>query len=247
LGPVTLLKLGGSVITDKSTPFSFRAETVAAIGREVHSAGVKTIVVHGGGSFGHTLAKKFGLSSSSFSEDPVGVSETRAAMFELDRLVCKSLAESKVSPYPFSPFDLLTRTSAPSARRWLAGLLGRGMTPVTFGDVTLHPSGFRVLSGDTIMFELSRVIRPARAVFALDVDGVLRPGGNEIISRLSPRSAEELQLGGATDVTGGMELKLRVAARMARAGVEVRFVSGFRRHEVSKAIKGEDFYGTVLR
>jgi isopentenyl phosphate kinase len=49
------------------------------------------------------------------------------------------------------------------------------------------------------------------------------------------------------DATGGMKTKLDVASRIAAGGTKVAFVSGYRRNEFSKALKGLDFYGTVVR
>ena len=42
------------------------------MGRAMASSGLPVVVVHGGGSFGHTEAKKYGLSSSRSSPRPRG-------------------------------------------------------------------------------------------------------------------------------------------------------------------------------
>jgi isopentenyl phosphate kinase len=44
-----------------------------------------------------------------------------------------------------------------------------------------------------------------------------------------------------------MKLKLEVAAKVAALGPKVCFVSGYRRNEFSKALRGLEFYGTVVR
>src|SRR5712691_3679898 len=103
------------------------------------------LVVHGGGSFGHPVAKKYGLSSRTSACSAIGVSRTRDAMFRLNLLVCGSMNEAGMSPYPFAPFDLLTRAGR-SARPWIASLLEAGLVPVTFGDVVPEERGFRILS-----------------------------------------------------------------------------------------------------
>ena len=51
----------------------------------------------------------------------------------------------------------------------------------------------------------------------------------------------------ADDATGGKRLKLEAAAKIAAGGTKVCFVSGYRRNEFSKALRGLDFYGTVVR
>jgi isopentenyl phosphate kinase len=235
------------VITDKSRPFSYRPDVVTALAEEIASSDEKVVVVHGGGSFGHTLAKQHGLSSHSGSASPIGVPQTRSAMWELNQLVCKTMMEFKLNPYPFSPFDMVTRAKPGAAAQWLRGLLRANLTPLTFGDVFLSPEGFRVISGDTIVYELARILKPERCVFALDEDGVYEGASHVIIPELSPSKTRKMSVATAGDATGGMKAKLEVAARVASFGPKVCFVSGYRRNEFSKAIRGLDFYGTVVK
>ena len=55
-----LLKLGGSVLTDKSTPYSARKWEIERLAKEIKSAlgDNKLIIGNGGGSFPHQPAKK---------------------------------------------------------------------------------------------------------------------------------------------------------------------------------------------
>jgi len=205
------------------------------------------VVVHGGGSFGHVVAKQHGISADASEAPAVGVAQTRGAMYELDRMVCKTMMEYKLNPYPFSPFDAISRAGRLPVASWLKGLLKEGLTPVTFGDVSLTPAGFKVISGDVIMQELSKILSPERSVFALDVDGVYEENTRVIIPELSPSKIRRMSVQGGDDATGGMKLKLDVAAKIAASGTRVCFVSGYRRNEFSKALRGLDFYGTVVR
>jgi isopentenyl phosphate kinase len=241
---ITVVKLGGSAITDKKVAFSYRDGAVKAMGKAMASSGLPIVVVHGGGSFGHTVAKRFGLSSNTSSTSPEGVSETREAMFRLDSKVCASLSAAGMHPYPFSPFTLLG-LEAEGGSSFIERLLLGGMTPVTFGDVVHDGRGFRILSGDTICVELAEMLGAARCVMAIDVDGVLDGKGGVIKvmregvkAKISPTRA---------DSTGGMAVKVSEAMRMASSGTEVRLVSGLRPTEFLKALRGENFLGTVLR
>ena len=246
MAPVALVKLGGSLITDKTEPFSFRAEAVLALGQEIASSRQQVVVVHGGGSFGHPLAKQYRLTSRTYSRGGRGVSETRDAMYELDQLVSRALRTAGVETYPFAPFDLLTKSGLGSARAWLTKLLRSGLSPLTFGDVSSYPSGFKILSGDTIMYELAKILRPARCVFAMDVDGVYRGLGGDPLARVTGSQLTALKVRPGDDATGGIRLKLNIAAKIASMGTSVGFVSGFRRAEFARAITGRDFYGTVI-
>lgn len=168
-------------------------------------------------------------------------------MYDLNRLVCKTMMEFKLNPYPFSPFDAAFRSGKQALALWLRGLLKENLTPVTFGDVVLTPSGFKVLSGDTILQQLAKVLAPERAVFALDVDGVYEENTRVIIPELTPSKVRKMSVPRGEDATGGIKAKLDAAASIATAGTRVCFVSGYRRNEFSKALRGLDFYGTVVR
>jgi len=157
------------------------------------------------------------------------------------------MMEFKVNPYPFAPFDLLTMASPPAVANWLRGLLKAGLTPVTFGDVSFSGGGFRVLSGDSMVLELARILKPDRCVFALDVDGIYEANTRVIIPELSPATARRMRIPKGDDATGGMKPKLEVAAKVAAKKIPVSFVSGYRRNEFSKALKGLEFYGTVVK
>ncbi|MDA4125188.1 MAG: isopentenyl phosphate kinase [Thaumarchaeota archaeon] len=234
-------------MTDKSKPFSYRPDVVSALAEEIASSGEDAVLVHGGGSFGHVVAKQSGLSSDAAGSSAAGVSKTRAAMYELNALVCKTMVEYKLNPYAFSPFDAVARSGKAKFAQWLRGLLKAGMTPVTFGDVVPSPGGFKVLSGDLMVLDLVRVLKPDRCVFSLDVDGVYEENTRVIIPELTPSKIRKMQVPTGDDATGGIRLKLEVAARAASLGAKVCFVSGYRRNEFSKALKGLDFYGTVVR
>lgn len=239
-----VVKLGGSVITDKKVAFSYREAAVRGLGSAMASSKVPVVLVHGGGSFGHTEARRHGLSSSRSSPSPEGVSETREAMFNLDAKVCASLSAAGVHPYPFSPFTLLDRDGG-AGSSFLERLLRAGTTPVTFGDVVHDGKGFRVLSGDTICVELAEMLGAPRCVMALDVEGVLDERG-AVIGVLSEEGEAKISPARA-DATGGIALKIKEAMRMASSGTEVRFVSGLRPAEFSKALKGLKFHGTTVK
>jgi isopentenyl phosphate kinase len=242
--PVTVVKLGGSVITDKKVAFSYKDAAVRRLGREIASSGLPVVVVHGGGSFGHTEARKYGLTSLKSSPSPKGVSETRDAMFRLDAKVCASLSAAGLHPYPFSPFTLLDR-DGDGGRSFLERLLAGGTIPVAFGDVVHDGAGFRILSGDTICVELAEMLGASRCVMALDVEGIL-DGTGEVIEALGEGDEAKISSGRA-DSTGGIAFKVKEALRMAASGTEVRLVSGLRPAEFSKALKGLKFHGTTVK
>ena len=242
---VTVVKLGGSLISDKDRERSYRGAEVSALGRVLAESREPTVVVHGGGAFGHPMAKKFGLSSSRAKASSEGVAETRAAMFDLNELVCASLLSSGLRPYTFTPYPLFSDAGKKGVD-WLKGLLKSGLTPVTFGDVMHDRDGFRVISGDTIVRDLCSSLKASMCVFVMDVDGILGPDGR-LLQSLDNGAMKKLELSGSLDATGGIAFKVKEALTIASSGTEVAFVSGFRPADFAKALKQNRFHGTTIR
>ena len=165
-------------------------------------------------------------------------------MFDLNLRVCDSLIAEGLRPYSFSPFPLLEAAGRAGAS-WLHGIASSGLTPVTFGDVVLDAGGFRILSGDTIALLLSRLLKPERCIFVMDVEGVMGPRG--VLKTVDERGADALGGVRSGDATGGIAQKVRDALSIAAGGTEVSFVSGFRPTEFSKALKGLRFHGTTVK
>ena len=88
----TILKLGGSVITDKKKPLTPNLQAIERLANEIAQAKVSSlIVVHGGGSFGHYLAKQYNLTEGYGDTSQVfGFSETHRAMTKLNSLVMEA-------------------------------------------------------------------------------------------------------------------------------------------------------------
>ena len=229
---MNLVKWGGSLITDKAaakpTP---QRERIAALATALAAGGGAAVLVHGAGSFGHPLAKRFGLAQGSDGspEQAAAVARTRQQVRTLNALVCEVLATAGLEPVPILPSQAL-RTAGPQnivdfPASSFEAALEAGRIPVTCGDVTDDDSqGITILSGDTLMVALARALQPQRALFVINHPGVMdrdpaKPGA-QLVARLDGNAhtamrAQRLDVPGA-DVTGGMWGKLEAAAAIAR-------------------------------
>ena len=54
-----LIKLGGSIITNKEKPLSARRKTIYNILKQIRKIKEPKIIVHGGGSYGHYWSVKY--------------------------------------------------------------------------------------------------------------------------------------------------------------------------------------------
>ncbi|HNT73271.1 MAG TPA: uridylate kinase, partial [Methanothrix sp.] len=74
---IRVLKVGGSVLTDKTRLESARIEEIGRIAAEIAGCGPGLILVHGAGSFGHFHAERYRLAERF---DPEGVLETHRSV-----------------------------------------------------------------------------------------------------------------------------------------------------------------------
>jgi len=246
---LAIVKLGGSLITYKEKPLTINLEAIDVISNALSKSEIPLILVHGGGSFGHYFADKYGLSLKPSRASAEGVSKTKASMLELNLKILSCLDKHGINPYPLPPSNFI-ELPVKAKRMLFLSLINYGLTPITYGDVLLKSGGFYVLSGDEITRMLSEVLRPIRVIFLSNVDGIFidlsQP--NSLIGDLKTEDLTRIQLKSIDmDVTGGMMLKLKEAMRIAKNGIDVMFINGTKPERIFKALKGELLKGTLIR
>ncbi len=258
---LTVLKLGGSVITDKDRLKTPNIEALRRLGREVAEAQVKhLIIVHGGGSYGHPLAKlhriKEGYSNPTQIE---GFTETHQAMLELNKLVVDTLIRCNLPAFAVSPSSFII-TKRDRIHNFNAAvlihLLELGFVPVLFGDAVLDEElGFTILSGDQLVALIATRFKARKIVIGVDVAGLHTsdPKGDSPAALIPSITLQGLQatlnnVGGAktTDVTGGMVGKIQELLPAVTAGIPAIIVNATEDGNVYKALKGENVTGTKI-
>ena len=209
---LAVVKLGGSVITRKSTPFDVNLRLVELLGsslsRALRASCIdKLVVVHGGGSFGHFVVFEHG---GLRSED--AFVQTVFFMRELNQIVVDVLTMVGVKAVGIDTHAIAyMEGSRPRiSMELLVKLLERNLVPVVYGDAVIAvDGGYSVLSGDDIAWEVASTLRAYRLIFVTSVPGVYI--GGEVAREVSlSRDIERIDAlsSGATDVTGGMKAKL---------------------------------------
>jgi len=255
------LKLGGSVITDKDSYMEANKSVIHRLAGEIAESQIpKVLIVHGGGSFGHPLAEKYGIKGGFDREEQLlGFCEVRRAMMELNRLLVDALLERGVPAVPVFPCSNITTFEGRIEDINLTPireLLKVGFAPVTCGDaVTDHVLGFTILSGDQLISRLSVGLNARRIIIGVDVDGIftsdpkINPDA-ELIDRLSLREARRLlsSLGKSTstDVTGGMLGKIRELILAVENGIEVIIVNASKPGRLLEVLTEREFVGTRI-
>ncbi len=255
-----IVKLGGSVVTVKDKPMTADHENVNRLAEEIKAAWpTPLVVIHGGGSFGHPVAKKYGIADGFTSErQVVGFTRTHQAMVALNTIIVDALLDEGIPALSVAPSAFIATYDGRMPRgdfENIGRLVVKGMLPVLYGDAVIDKSrGFSILSGDQLAVRLAVSMGANRLIFGVDVDGVytsnpkLAPQAR-LIDRLSLEKLEGfVEIGKAltTDVTGGMLGKVSEARAAVEAGIEVRMVNATKPGVILKALRGEPVAGTVL-
>ena len=208
-----IVKLGGSVITDKDTPETVDEGALRRAAGALAAVDDELVVVHGGGSFGHHFASEFGVSRTVGTENYEEVVAVHDAMSRLNGAVLDALHAEAVPAVPVHPFSAGFRNTVsnlvlPTGQ--VRTLLREGFVPVLHGDVVGHEGkGATILSGDELVVELADHLDAERVGLCSAVPGVYDERG-EVVDRITSIAEVAAALGGSdsTDVTGGMAAKV---------------------------------------
>ncbi|MDH5437382.1 MAG: isopentenyl phosphate kinase [Candidatus Bathyarchaeota archaeon] len=257
----TVLKLGGSVITNKEKPLTPNLPAIERLTSEISRANVSRLVlVHGGGSFGHPIAKQYSIEEGYRDQSQImGFSKTRQAMTTLNKLVVDSLIQHNIPAVAVQPSSCtITKQGRINLmeERPLRKLLEMGFVPVLYGDAVLDSdTGFAILSGDQLISSLATRLEAERIIIGIDVDGLYTSDPKtdpkaRLIQHITPQELRKMQhkIGeaGVTDVTGGMLGKVLELMPAVEKGIQVIIVNAAKPSNVYKALKGESVVGTVI-
>lgn len=250
------LKLGGSLITDKSQPRTPRREVLTRLAQEIAAAiaenpDLRLVLGHGSGSFGHVSGQKYSTREGVRSpEEWSGFAEVWFDASHLNHLVMEALHDAHIPALSFPP-STTTLTKARDIIHWdttpLERALHNQLLPVVHGDVVFDKEmGGTILSTEEVFSHLANELHPQKILLAGQDPGVWAdyPQCTEIIPEITPKSYPTLDLAlqdsETTDVTGGMAGKVREMVALVKriAGVEVWIFSGQGENNVYQALLG---------
>jgi isopentenyl phosphate kinase len=255
------MKIGGSVITDKSTELTPQTQIMDRLAKETQEAGAKNlIIVHGGGSFGHPSAQRNAIKEGFKNSNQImGFAETHHFMTVLNGLVMDSLITHNLPAVTIMPSSCMVTEDGRITSfedRPLKMLLRIGFLPVLYGDAVPDAKlGFTVLSGDQLVSALATKLGAQRIIVGVDVDGLfdVDPKVEKKARRFSHLSLDQLrQLQGnvgksiACDVTGGMFGKVLELLPALEQGIPVTILNATKPGRIYRALKGESIEGTLV-
>lgn len=257
---ITLLKLGGSLITDKRSVKAFRQDVMRRIAGEIARAEnqrqQRLIIGHGSGSFGHVSASKYDTINGVHSpEQWRGFAEVARDASELSELVTAELWKAGLPVMRLQPSaSLIARDGVPTRMDMaaLSSAIEHGLIPVVHGDVAFDEvRGGTIVSTESLFTFFAAQLPVRSIVLAGEVPGVL-DGNGDVIRRITPRSAADVALNlrgsSGTDVTGGMLTKVSDMLRLVIQHSEIRIhiVNGLEDDAIFRALSTDEAGGTVI-
>jgi isopentenyl phosphate kinase len=265
--PTTIfLKLGGSLITDKTQVEHARKSIIRRLAREIKAArearpDLRLVLGHGSGSFGHVAAKKHGTREGVKDRSGwLGYAAVAASAAHLNQIVTDVFVAEGV-PVVSLPPSASARCDDGRLSYLdtfvLRAVLENGLVPLVQGDVALDTArGATIVSTEDVFIYLIREFQPTHILLAGEVAGVFEQAdmSGAIIPLITPNNVKQYAsaLGGShgTDVTGGMIGKVQQMLDVVQhhPSTEVRIFSGAVRGNVQRLlIDPRAEIGTAIR
>jgi isopentenyl phosphate kinase len=243
---LVFLKLGGSLITDKTQPLTPRLDVISRLAEEISAAmkaspGLRLLIGHGSGSFGHDVANRYqthsGGEGTAYWQ---GFCEVWQAARALNLLVVEALTRSGLPVVVFPPSAMVTAKNR-RVHAWdtqpIQLAIEHDLVPVVYGDVVFDLElGGTILSTEDLFQSLVQPLCPQQILIAGQDAGVYGDPQNrrETIARITPGNFEQIQPAlapsRAVDVTGGMLSKVQAMVKLVQENpaLKVTIFSGLK-------------------
>jgi isopentenyl phosphate kinase len=237
LKPLTIVKLGGSVITYKdSSPPKINEVNLSRIAKELKVHRDQLIIILGGGAHGHQAAYSHGFADSNSPKSLLlkGIPPIRHNMSALASSVEACLNKEGIPAIVVPPFSFVTLKNGlihHFPTNIIRKSLDNGLVVISHGDVCFDEERtVSILSGDTVTVYLTRELDAKTVLIGTDVDGVLddnpkfnpsakyipiinQDNKEAILSKTGPSTS--------TDVTGGMLKKVSELLEISKQNIEI--------------------------
>ncbi|MFX0168761.1 MAG: isopentenyl phosphate kinase [Candidatus Hodarchaeota archaeon] len=265
MAPPIIIKLGGSIISDKTKRSTARLKTIRRLASEIATVTTHPIIViHGGGSFGHFPAQEYTLREGGKSKrKKLGVTETALEMNKLTHRILSAFHEVNRPAILIRSSSAIVSINGRISHMDLQALrefLRQGFIPILSGDVVADTvTNFTIVSGDQIAMYLARILQAKLVIFATDVDGLYTADPKEQknaqrIELITPETVDEIlqeiavgEAVKAADVTAGMRGKLAEIFKGLPENCEVLITDIRKPGTLQRIIAGQAVPATRLR
>lgn len=262
---VILIKLGGSLITDKEKPFTARKEIIDNLAFQIASAmkenpKISLIIGNGGGSFPHYPAVKYQMNLGIRKEEQkYGFCLVQDAASRLNRIIVESLIKAKVNACSVNPSSMIITDNGKIKHFFIKPIIemiNLGLMPVIYGDIVIDLKiGAKILSTEHLLNQIAIRLKKEnfqilRVIHNGLTKGVLDNHGN-LIEKINKNNFKEIkkmfyQTKGF-DITGGMAHKVIESLQLTKYGIKSLIINGSLSKDIlKKAILNLPVEGTVI-
>jgi isopentenyl phosphate kinase len=240
---VILIKLGGSLITDKNKPYTVKAKIIKNLVKQIKfilakDKNTKLILGNGAGSFGHYSAQKYNIKDGIKRESQkYGFSVVQNDVKRLNQIVVGELLRQKINAVSIHPSSIIVCSNGKPKKVFLDSLLGlikQDITPVIYGDIVYDAvKGSHIFSTEDLFKILidklhNKHIVIEKVIYLTTVDGVLDTNGR-VIKNITNKNYRKIKKGlykpAGFDVTGGMRHKLDEALKLTKRKIKTHIGS----------------------
>lgn len=263
---IILIKLGGSLITDKDIPYTAKPEIIQHIAKElksilVHKKDTLFLLGNGAGSFGHYPAVKYAIKNGIKTQKQVfGFAVVQDGVARLNRLVVQALLSEGVPAVSLHPSSYIIAKNGKKKylfTKSLFGFLDNNIIPVIYGDIVVDETvGCHIFSTeDQFSLLIPELIKHnytiEKIIHLTSVAGVLDEQ-KQIIPFISSANflsvKKKLFNTHGFDVTGGMLHKIKTALVNAQKNIPTYIGKGDAKgNTLLEVIMGGTFLGTTIR
>ncbi|BBD58100.1 glutamate 5-kinase [Nostoc sp. HK-01] len=262
---LVLIKLGGSLITDKNQPYTARLETMQHLVEEIslvrqQNPSLKMIIGNGAGSFGHQSAHKYNTINGVVCDaEKLGFCLVHQDVLDLNVLLAKYFLQAGLPVVSLPPLTMAITHNKKLIKADFSVIensLQSGLMPLVFGDVVFDKAiGGTILSTDTLLAELAKYFHSqgnyqVRLINAGNYPGVYDQN-RQVIPHITPANYSQIKAvigkSASVDVTGGMTQKVEEFLAISRLGIDCWIIDGNISGNLVKAVLGQPTLGTVIR
>lgn len=256
---LTIIKLGGSLLTDKTKPYTYRKEVLQSVAQEIaecldEDLIESLILLHGVGSYGHPPVLEYNLHKGFLGpEQLLPLSKTQEAVATLRHIIVKEFQNVGIPVCLMCPSSMVTSKKMEMTNYFLdplKGFVSFGMVPLLGGDILIDSvMGWSIGSGDQLAVIIAKELGAKRLLFASDVPGIYEsdPKSKSDAGHIDTINLNDLDsvlkrmgVSSIDDASGAMKGKIKAIAAakpLIEHGLEVGLLSMMKFGELKAFLK----------
>ncbi|GAB4218996.1 MAG: isopentenyl phosphate kinase [Candidatus Microgenomates bacterium] len=258
------IKLGGGLITDKTTPLKINDDVIDSLIFQLkHIIGQRNdlnfIIGNGAGSFGHYFAEKYKTENGYVNFSLEGLVQIHHSVLTLNKIIIDKLIENKINCFTIHPSSFIFSSNKKTKKilvDQIIGLLNQKIIPLVYGDVIIDEKiGSVVYSTEKIFNELIKKLykkfRIEGVIYCTDVDGVYDEK-QKVIEKITNDDLRNLKKNiykiKGFDVSGGMLHKIEESLKIAKKyNIKTLIFNGYKDSNLLRYFMGEKVVGTIVK